>query len=127
MGGPRSSHATRSSVSLVRCCLPGGGVLRLGPYRHYRRHGVAEGRQPNQLFDTRWYLERYPDVAANGMNPLDHYLRHGAQEGRDPGPDFSTLAYLDVHPDVRATGETPYSTTSITGSADHCDARGPRS
>ena len=34
------------------------------------------------LFDGPAYLERYPDVAAEGMDPLDHYLRHGIGEGR---------------------------------------------
>ena len=73
-----------SSWYLAR--YPGVAAYRFGPYHHYRRHGVAEGRDPNPMFDTRWYLERYPDVAASGMNPLDHYLRRGASEGRDPKP-----------------------------------------
>ena len=34
------------------------------------------------LFDGPAYLERYPDVAAEGMDPLDHYLLHGIGEGR---------------------------------------------
>ena len=80
---------------------------RLGPYQHYRRHGVRDGRDPNPLFDTYWYLERNPDVAARGMNPLDHYLHHGAAEGRDPSPRFSTERYLSAHPQVRASGENP--------------------
>ncbi len=61
-----------------------------GAERHYRRHGSAEGRNPNAYFDTRWYLSRYRDVAAGKLNPLDHYHYYGSAEGRDPGPRFDT-------------------------------------
>ena len=50
------------------------------------------------LFDRDWYLGKYPDVAASGMNPILHYLRHGAAEGRDPGPAFNTTEYLASRP-----------------------------
>ena len=76
-------------------------------YRHYRRHGWREGRDPNPFFDTDWYLARYPDVRSAGVNPLDHYLDFGAQEGRDPGPSFNGADYLERHPDVRAAGLNP--------------------
>jgi GT2 family glycosyltransferase len=51
---------------------------------HYLTHGVTEGRDPNELFDTDWYLAANPDVAAAGMNPLAHYLLAGRAEGRPP-------------------------------------------
>jgi glycosyltransferase involved in cell wall biosynthesis len=35
-------------------------------------------------FDREWYLKRYPDVAASGMDPYYHYLNHGVNEGRLP-------------------------------------------
>jgi len=34
------------------------------------------------LFDTAAYLERYPDVAASGIEPLNHFILHGLAEGR---------------------------------------------
>ena len=77
------------------------------PERHYRRHGMAEGRDPNAFFDTSWYLSHYPDVAARGMDPLDHYHLFGAWEGRDPGPLFRTRWYLALNPDVRDAGVDP--------------------
>ncbi|MGY6533748.1 MAG: glycosyltransferase [Pararhodobacter sp.] len=37
-------------------------------------------------FDPRWYLERYPHVAASGWHPADHYLAVGIWEGYAAGP-----------------------------------------
>lgn len=36
------------------------------------------------FFDAQWYLDRYGDVAAAGLDPLQHYLRWGRDEGRLP-------------------------------------------
>ena len=58
----------------------------------------------SSLFDRRWYLETYPDVAESMVDPVNHYLRRGASEGRDPGPHFSTRAYYALHKDVKAAG-----------------------
>ena len=80
---------------------------RADPYRHYRRHGVAEGRNPNRLFNTAWYLDANPDVRARGLNPLDHYLSFGVDEGCNPSPFFDSQAYLAQNPDVRAAGMNP--------------------
>jgi glycosyltransferase involved in cell wall biosynthesis/SAM-dependent methyltransferase len=59
------------------------------------------------LFDTSFYLEQYPDVAASGVNPLRHYVESGAAEGRDPHPLFDTSFYLEQYPDVAASGVNP--------------------
>lgn len=50
----------------------------------------------SDLFDSDWYLERYPDVAEAQFDPALHYLRHGAGEGRNPGPWFDTKNYLEA-------------------------------
>jgi hypothetical protein len=55
-----------------------------GALGHYVRHGWRAGAQPNRWFSPSDYRERYPDVAAAGIEPLEHYLRHGISEGRDP-------------------------------------------
>lgn len=52
------------------------------------------------LFDRQWYLGRYPDVGAQGIDPVAHYLAYGAREGRDPSGAFSTSGYLARYPDV---------------------------
>lgn len=40
------------------------------------------------LFDRKFYLSTYPDIAAAGVDPFKHYLKHGYGEGRLP---------LDIH------------------------------
>lgn len=72
-------------------------------------HGLAEEQclASSNLFDADWYLRRYPDVKARGMDPARHYLKYGAREGRDPGPAFNTRAYSAQYPDVAAAGLNP--------------------
>ena len=43
------------------------------------------------LLDSRWYLQRYKDVADFGMDPAVHYLLFGVTEGRQPRDAFRTL------------------------------------
>jgi GT2 family glycosyltransferase/ubiquinone/menaquinone biosynthesis C-methylase UbiE len=59
---------------------------------------------PHPLFDARYYLLTYPDVAESGMSPLVHYVLHGWREGRDPHPLFANDWYLAQNPDVAAHG-----------------------
>ena len=59
------------------------------------------------LFDADWYLSRYSDVRANGLDPWVHYERHGAAEGRSPGPLFDASAYLHAYPDLVSASIDP--------------------
>ncbi|HET8750086.1 MAG TPA: hypothetical protein VFM42_05025 [Sphingomicrobium sp.] len=59
------------------------------------------------MFDLRWYLESYPDIAEAGVDAATHYLETGWLEGRDPGPEFSSTAYLRANPDVGRSGINP--------------------
>lgn len=70
-------------------------------------HGQKKGIVKSGLFDRNWYLQCYPDVAAEGADPVAHYLRHGAIEGRDPNPCFSSAWYLSNYPDVAERGINP--------------------
>jgi len=104
----------------------------LNPLLHYLQSGQAEGRQirpvqvepieePEEpelarekellanspLFDSKWYYEQYPDIAAANLNAIEHYLVSGAAEGRNPGPDFDGNWYLQEYPDVAANGHNP--------------------
>jgi GT2 family glycosyltransferase/glycosyltransferase involved in cell wall biosynthesis len=69
--------------------------------------GGATGYDPSPLFDSDWYLDTYPDVAAAGVNPLMHYVTVGGATGYDPSPLFDSDWYLDTYPDVAAAGVNP--------------------
>ena len=73
----------------------------------YLSAGWKAGRNPHPLFDTTYYLQSNPDVAASGVNPLVHYLKLGGFEGRNPHPLFLSKWYLDANPDVAASGMNP--------------------
>lgn len=57
------------------------------------RHNIQLWLNQQGLFDNGWYLRRYPDIAAAGVDPLQHFVMHGAAEGRDPNPGFSLSGY----------------------------------
>lgn len=58
------------------------------------------------LFNEKWYLEKYPDVAAavesGHVEAFQHYALHGVNESRAPGPLFDAELYLARNPDVEA-------------------------
>lgn len=41
---------------------------------------------PSQEFDTKFYLDTYPDIKKNKLIPLLHFIKHGKQEGRHAKP-----------------------------------------
>ena len=66
----------------------------------YIERALRGGTEPNELFDSRYYLEQNPDVAAAGLNPLAHYLSHGAKDGKLPHPLFDPHYYCASNPAV---------------------------
>ena len=85
----------------------GKPLVRCWPWRYYRRRGWRKQHSPQPLFDTAWYLERYPDVRAAGIDPLGHYVTYGWREGRQPCPLFDPSWYRAEYPDVAASGSEP--------------------
>ena len=51
---------------------------------HFLRSACKTGYSPSRYFDTRWYLEQYPDVAKTNINPLLHFIKFGIYENRKP-------------------------------------------
>ncbi len=47
------------------------------PAEHYLLYGAWEGKNPNPLFDSAFYLDTYREVYRAGMNPLLHYIMFG--------------------------------------------------
>ena len=72
---------------------------------HYDVEGQHEGANPHPLFDTGWYLERYPEAAAPGSNPLLHFIAHSPAEGQDPSPYFDTEYYYAQVPRLHQNGK----------------------
>ncbi len=58
-------------------------------------------------FDSSFYLQSNPDVAAAGVNPLVHYLEAGGVHGLAPHPRFDAAFYLASNPEVAAAGINP--------------------
>jgi glycosyltransferase involved in cell wall biosynthesis len=81
--------------------------LRLPAWLRSRGSRAAHIIRASGLFDSAWYLETYPDIAARKVDPLLHYVRHGAREGRDPNRLFSSSWYLANNPDVAQSGLNP--------------------
>jgi hypothetical protein len=90
-GADRPSHA--------------GSLAGVDPLEHFQTSGWREGRDPNQFFDTKFYLNQNPDVAAAGVNPLQHYETYGWKEGRDPSYFFDTRKYLQGGSGATVVGE----------------------
>lgn len=73
----------------------------------YDATGWRQGLNPDALFDTNYYLTRYPDIKAAGINPLKHYEQYGWREQRDPSLLFSTSKYLAANRDLQGAGVQP--------------------
>jgi len=102
-------HRAARSINIQMSELLNGLLarLRIPAWLQSRAFHAASVIGASGLFDSAWYLETYPDVAARGVDPLRHYVRHGAREGRDPNRLFSSSWYLANNPDVAETGQNP--------------------
>lgn len=74
---------------------------------HYIRHGASEGRWPNPLFDSPWYIAHNGDVRSTGINPLLHYILTWKDEGRRVNKYFDPRWYLIANSDARKSGLDP--------------------
>ena len=53
------------------------------------------------LFDERYYIDTYPDIAGAELEAFEHFFRYGYREGRRPNPRFDPNWYLTTYPDVK--------------------------
>jgi hypothetical protein len=98
----RSYTQILSSLGLAK-----GSVRRLFGGDRKRRAQELIALRDSNLFDGNWYLNRYPDVRAAGIDPAVHFAQSGWREGRDPSPLFSTSRYLKSNSDVARAGINP--------------------
>lgn len=73
---------------------------------HYLREGADRGLNPNQFFDSSWYLSKYRGVAKLD-NPLLDFIEVGAEQGRNPSPNFDVAWYLSRFEDVARSRMNP--------------------
>lgn len=59
------------------------------------------------LFDAKYYLTQYADIAEAGVGPLEHFYETGYLEGRCPNFYFDPAWYLSHNADVRTAGLHP--------------------
>lgn len=93
-----------------------------------KQHNLVLLLTQKACFDAQWYLRRYPDVAAAGIDPMLHFVKFGAKEGRDPLPTFSLsgyayangLSFEQVLPTWLSEAEPLLEPTSLVG---HCSKK----
>jgi GT2 family glycosyltransferase/glycosyltransferase involved in cell wall biosynthesis len=70
-----------------------------------RRHAAVI--ESSGLFDRDWYLAKYPDVRAMGVDPVLHYVKFGSRRGLYPNPMFDSDWYLAGNQALRDKGGNP--------------------
>jgi GT2 family glycosyltransferase len=103
-GSPRPYVRILFDRQWIERQAPDAGNVRLGKFLKDERFYHID---PHPLFSARYYLQRFPDVAAAKISPFQHYIEHGWREGRDPHPYFTNDWYLEQNPDVLHAGQNP--------------------
>lgn len=99
----RRAAMARLTSSPVRPPIPKIPVSRLV----WALRKDSERKLRQGIFDDEFYLAKYPDVRAAGIDPLRHYVEHGAAERRKPHRLFEPEFYLRQRPEARAAGIDP--------------------
>lgn len=75
-------------------------------FEHFQLVGQREERDPSAFFNSRYYREQNPDVAAASDRLetalVEHFIAAGQLEGRNPTPLFDPNFYRQQNPDVAA-------------------------
>lgn len=80
---------------------------KLNPLSIYKKINAISEINSLNLFDEKFYLERYSDVKDSKISPLCHYIYHGYKEKRIPSKKFDGNYYLEKYPDVEESGQNP--------------------
>ncbi|MGC2414655.1 MAG: rhamnan synthesis F family protein [Stellaceae bacterium] len=95
---------------------PDIGSAGVNPLLHYVTSGWDEGRRPNLLFDTEYYLGQVGPIDGD---PLLDYATTGVFEGRKPHPLLDGAYYWKQNPDVAASEQNPIYHYQVFGGREH--------
>jgi len=100
---PKVQPAGRLVQRLKRFLRDFGLAKRVGLSRSDLKAAVALA-----IFDERFYLMTYPEVAEAGVSPFEHYLAAGRFEMRKPSAIFDPVEYAEANPEVATSGMEPF-------------------
>lgn len=95
----------------LKCMSAPEALVHYFAFGQYRRHARNENEfqhflteisriEDSKIFDSNYYIEMYPEVAAAGIPPVEHYYFYGAHEGRSINPVFSVDWYAKHYPGI---------------------------
>ena len=64
---------------------------------HYLNVGWKRLLNPSHHFNTKFYLNTYPDIRNSKIAPLLHYLKDGFREMRRPCAEFDPIKFTKTH------------------------------
>ena len=104
-----------AEMDLVRSRISFIDLLRFKYVRHSIRQQLKKEKKKfiefisgeKDLWDSEYYLDRYPDVADAGFSPLEHYVKRGWKENRATSENSLTEDYLRVNPDCKLLNISP--------------------
>ena len=73
-------------------------------FRHFKTKKIIKD---SGLFDSNYYLLKYPDIRAADIDPLTHFVKFGWREKRNPSADFNTKVYLERFPELLSLNINP--------------------
>lgn len=68
----------------------------LNPLRHYLEKGWLRGLDPNEFFDTDYYLKASSESVTCGLSPLEHFIAVDLWQGRRPNPSIDTDRFVSL-------------------------------
>ncbi len=111
----QKTHHIKHSKGNTMLLLKIAKSLRIIRSKRFRELRAIKLFKKSELFDAKWYLASYPDVANSTMSPEKHYYKYGWKEGRNPSPLFDGNAYLEENYDVKDAGRNPLEHYLVSG------------
>jgi hypothetical protein len=96
-------------------------------YQKFGERRQAKLIRNSPLFDTAWYVQRYPEVVASGLDPAYDFLWNAVPLGRNPSPRFDSSWYLLRHSDVAQKRINPLLHYILFGAAEGREIRPAKS